>query len=87
MRTLDQNKIESIFQELRDNISPDHRKALIGLDNVKPSHHEFEGLEWRCRLGGYTEALCACNILSNSVYESTVAKIFGQRPLAERCKK
>ena len=80
MRTLDQNQIENIFQELRDNISPEHGKAIIGVDNVKPSHHEFESLEWRYRLGGYTEALCACDILSNSVYESAIAEIFGQRP-------
>lgn len=31
MRTLEQNQIENIFQELRDNISPEHGKAIIGL--------------------------------------------------------
>ena len=78
MGTLDQNQIENIFQELRDNISPEHCKALIGLDNLKPSHYEFGSLDWRYRLGGYAEALCACNILSNCIYESAVAKLFSQ---------
>lgn len=83
MQPLNQNQIEKIFQELRDNISQDHVKALNGLENVKPSHHDYEGLEWRYRLAGYTEGLCAGNMLSISVYESVIADLFGQRQKAQ----
>lgn len=79
MNPLNQNQIEKIFEELRDNISQDHVKAINGLENIKPSHHEYEGLEWRYRLGGYTEGLCAGNMLSTSVYESAIADLFGER--------
>lgn len=83
MRTLDQEQIESIFQELKENIAPAYNKALVGLENAMPSQHENDGLEWRYRLGGYTEGLCASDILSISVYENVIAKLFGPRPKDE----
>lgn len=78
MKTLCAKQIEHIFQELRENISPINNKALVGLENATPSQHEYEGLEWRYRLGGYTEGLCAGDILSINVYENIVAELFGQ---------
>ena len=80
MQTLNEKQIDNIFQELMENISQNNRKALVGLDNVKPSQHELERLEWRYRLGGYTEGLCAGDILDINVYENVVATLFGHRP-------
>lgn len=79
MKTLSAKQIEQIFQELKENISPIHSKALVGLENATPSQHEYDGLEWRYRLGGYIEGLCAVDILSVSVYENIIAELFGQR--------
>ena len=79
MKTLSEKQIEHIFQELSENISPVHRKALVGLEKLTPARHKHQGLEWRYRLGGYIEGLCAGEVLSVSGYENIIERLFSQR--------
>lgn len=80
MQTLNQNQIDDVFQKLKNNISSDHHKAILSLDDIRPPMHEIAGLEWRYRLSGYAEGLCAADILDSEIYEKIVSVLFGPRP-------
>lgn len=79
MRTLDKKAIDTIFQDLSNNISPEYKKIIHSLDNIKPSRHESETQEWRYRLSGYIEALSSINILETGIYDKVIFTLFADQ--------
>jgi hypothetical protein len=79
MQTLTEKQVEELFQELKENIPKRENNVRAALENIKPSQHEVNCLEWRYRLSGFAEGLSASNILELSIYEDLIASLFSAR--------
>lgn len=84
MIQIDKEKIDLLFSSLKHLIPQDAHKAILSLDNIHPNHNEREGLEWRYRLRGYTEGLCAADVIESSDYEKVLSALFGSDSKAHK---
>ena len=81
-----QQKIDDVFESIKERLGGSNTKALAYLKNMQPSHGELERSEWRYRLSGYLEGLCTTDQIDNGFFEQLVSVLFSRSTpsIAER---
>jgi len=79
-----QQKIDELFEDIKDRLGKSNTKTLAYLKNMRPSEGELERFEWRYRLSGYLEGLCTTNQIDNGFIEQLVAVLFSRAALSPK---
>ncbi len=78
MPTISINQLDNIFEIIKSGISRNVDLNTLRLNNLRPSAHELNNVEWRYRLAGFAEGLCSTNILGRDTLNQLILTLFGE---------
>lgn len=81
MYPLTDEVIEAIFNSIVSSLKGQNKKAITVLNEIRPSQHEKDSLEWRLKLEGYIKGLQTTGTLSDEDHQIAYSALYPDRQI------